>query len=470
MMHDDDYDGLDDQGENLGNNVQRFEEMLRNHETYFFDADSLIKITDFYLEKFDYDKAMEVIKYGQNLHPDNTAFKAKEAYITHLQGNSEEALEMINQLLTVNPKNEDLYLIKGLIYNSLGMFPEGRKTFKELLSFTEFKEDVCFHIAQTYLQTFDYHGAIHYFKNCLFENKKNEVAADELSECFDRAGRASEGITYFQALIDQDPYNALFWFHLGQMYQCCIEYEKAINAYDYCILIDENMDEAYIQSGQCHMLAGNYEKAIQAFKQSFEYNTPEAFVYDNIAQCYFELGNHEESRSYFKKAVKSNPSFHSSWYGIGMTLSEEERWYEAIHYLKKAIELNSDISDYWFLLGDCERELGNFEEADEAYRKVIEMDPDFLDIWYEYPEFLMEQNRTDEALQYAYLAVKYFPNDIAVHLRYIILQYRNGNIKTAYSLLSAAINNEENIREIIEEIYPELLNDSNIQKILEQNN
>ena len=27
----------------------------------------------------------------------------------------------------------------------------------------------------------------------------------------------------------------------------------------------------------------------------------------------------------------------------------------------------------------------------------------------------------------------------------------------------------ENIREIIEEIYPELLNDSNIQKILEQN-
>ncbi len=48
MMHDDDYEGFDDQSENLGNSVQRFEEMLRNHETYFFDADSLIKITDFY--------------------------------------------------------------------------------------------------------------------------------------------------------------------------------------------------------------------------------------------------------------------------------------------------------------------------------------------------------------------------------------------------------------------------------------
>ncbi|MCB0848560.1 MAG: tetratricopeptide repeat protein, partial [Bacteroidetes bacterium] len=364
--------------------------------------------------------------------------------------------------------NEEIYLIKGAILNNLQQHKAALEVFKHLLTFTEFKEDAYYQMALTYNYMQDLHGAIHYLKNCLFENKKNTNALEELCECFLNTNRTEEALTYFQTLIDNDPYNTLYWYYKGQVYQYISQFEEALNCYSYCHITNESFVDAYIETGHCLMMMGEYEKAIDSYKQSFEFGIPDTLIYEDIAKCYDYLENFEEARNYYKKAIKSNPELHSAWYGVASTLADEERWYESIHYVKKAIEVDSTVSDYWFLLADCERELGNIDLADEAYRKVMEMDPDYADIWIEYPEFLYENNQFDAALEYAKIGVKYFPYQPEITLKLASLHYRAGNLKESYNILEEAVGSFNNLTTIIQEQYPELLDDVNILKILEQ--
>ena len=83
-MEDDELENFDEQNENLGNTVQRYEEMLRNHRNYFFDVDALLRIIDYYIEKSEFDKAIEVAKYAANLHPNSIDFKTKHAHFRFL--------------------------------------------------------------------------------------------------------------------------------------------------------------------------------------------------------------------------------------------------------------------------------------------------------------------------------------------------------------------------------------------------
>ena len=61
--------------------VERYEEMLRNQDQYFFDAQAFENIIDYYIEKNDPVKALQVIEYALNQHPYAAVFLVKQAQL-----------------------------------------------------------------------------------------------------------------------------------------------------------------------------------------------------------------------------------------------------------------------------------------------------------------------------------------------------------------------------------------------------
>ena len=57
--------------------VNRYEEMIRNEDQYFFDSIAFEGIIDFYTEKNDPIKALQVISFAMNQHPFETSFLLK---------------------------------------------------------------------------------------------------------------------------------------------------------------------------------------------------------------------------------------------------------------------------------------------------------------------------------------------------------------------------------------------------------
>ena len=71
--------------------VERYEEMIRNHDQYFFDAQAFENIIDYYIEKNDPPKALQVAEYACNQHPFAAVFLVKQAQLLVIANRTAEA-------------------------------------------------------------------------------------------------------------------------------------------------------------------------------------------------------------------------------------------------------------------------------------------------------------------------------------------------------------------------------------------
>jgi tetratricopeptide (TPR) repeat protein len=71
---------------------------------------------------------------------------------------------------------------------------------------------------------------------------------------------------------------------LGNAYNKLNLFEKAIDAYDYAILIKENFSSAYFNKGNSLVNLDRYSEAIEVYKQTFEYEPPNGDTYCAIGE------------------------------------------------------------------------------------------------------------------------------------------------------------------------------------------
>ncbi|MEB3059476.1 hypothetical protein, partial [Parvimonas sp. D9] len=76
-------------------------------------------------------------------------------------------------------------------------------------------------------------------KLILEEDPSNEEALYKICFWTDFTGRNEESIRLHQQIIEEQPFSELAWFNLAAAYQGLKLYEKAIDAYQYAVAIDE---------------------------------------------------------------------------------------------------------------------------------------------------------------------------------------------------------------------------------------
>ena len=59
------FPGNNDKNQEARQSVERYEEMLRKKDAYFFDVDAFLQIIENYIEKNDPVKALEVVTFAQ---------------------------------------------------------------------------------------------------------------------------------------------------------------------------------------------------------------------------------------------------------------------------------------------------------------------------------------------------------------------------------------------------------------------
>ena len=95
--------------EDAQRSVERYEEMIRNQDQYFFDAGAFEYIVDFYIEKNDPVKALQVVDYAVNQHPYATVFLIKQAHLYILTNDHDKAFLALQNAELLEPSEPDIY-------------------------------------------------------------------------------------------------------------------------------------------------------------------------------------------------------------------------------------------------------------------------------------------------------------------------------------------------------------------------
>ena len=127
--------------------VERYEEMIRNQDQYFFDAQAFENIIDYYIEKNDPIKALQVVEYAVNQHPFAAVFFIKQAQLFVVTNQLDKAFEALRKGETLEPSEADIYIIRGNIYEALERHEEALENYQKALGLAESTDDILLQIA-----------------------------------------------------------------------------------------------------------------------------------------------------------------------------------------------------------------------------------------------------------------------------------------------------------------------------------
>lgn len=468
-MFDNEYD--DSPSSDINETLARYEEMVRNHKPTFFDHQALEDLVEYYELKLDYDKALEVSNYGIDVYPYSSVFITKKAGFFIHKKKYKEAQELLEQAASLDPNDIGIDLLKADLCISKNRHADAIVIIDGAIAKAdkEEKDELYLEKADVYEDWGLYHEVYNCLKQCLELNSNNFEALSRMWYTVELAGTFEDSIQFHNKLLDKDPYSYLAWHNLGSAYFYMGLLEKAVEAYEFSIAINENYDLAYRECGDAYYRLKNYPKAIEYFQQAIEISKPYEDLHYAIGLCFERLKDYTKARSHYRKALNSDPKFDPAFFRIGFTYKKEKHWQNALHFFKKALRLDPHKTNYLLNTAEAYTQLGDESGLTSLVREAMSYYPQGRSkrSYKLYVTYLLTLNNPDlawEVLQQARDEQKTFDD-----IRYYEAAacYMSGRYSEAYAALEEALFEQPKRFKNIAKLIPDMVQDPAVMLLLD---
>jgi tetratricopeptide (TPR) repeat protein len=383
--------------------LEQFDNLKTGKPNSFIEEESFERIIDHFDEKEQLPNALEAAEYGIQQYPYSAILLLKKADLLIALRRYKEALFILEQAELLDSKDTNLYILKTDAYLALDQQQKAAAVLEAAIDDFDGEEkvDLLFELADVYDDYENFEKVFDCLKMILEQEPNNEEALYKICFWTDFTGRNEEGIRLHQKIIDDFPFNELAWFNLAAAYQGLKLYEKAIDAYNYSVAIDEKFDYAWRNMGDAYIRLRRYKEAVEVLEKVLELARPEDVIYEAIGHCYDKMGNFAQARFNYKKASHLNNEDSQLHYKIACTYMNEANWDSAVKNLEVAMRMHRMQPEYNLAMGQCYMELNKLDDAITYFGNVVRVRPKNINGWTELLKCLYKAELFDEALEYA---------------------------------------------------------------------
>ncbi len=383
--------------------LQQFDNLRAGKPNSFIEEDSFERIIDHFDEKEQLNQALEAADYGIEQYPYSAMLLLKKADILIALRNYKEALFILDEAELLDSRDTNLFILKTDAYLALDMQQKAADVLEAAIQDFDGEEklDLLFELADVYDDYENFDKVFDCLIMILEQEPNNEEALYKICFWTDFTGRNEEGIRLHQHIIDEYPFNELAWFNLAAAYQGLKLYEKAIDAYEYAIAIDEKFDFALRNMGDAYIRLRKYKEAVEVLERVLELARPEDVIYEAIGHCYDKMGNYAQARFNYRKASHLNNEDTQLNYKIACTYMNEGTWDSAIKNLEIAMRIHRMQPEYNLAMGQCYMEMNKLDDAITYFGNVVRVRPKNINGWIELLKCLYKAEMLEEALEYA---------------------------------------------------------------------
>ncbi|MGM5469927.1 tetratricopeptide repeat protein [Flavobacteriaceae bacterium LMO-SS05] len=457
------------QDDNDNFSLTKFESMLKTNHVLFFDSNEFENIIHHYLESGKIALAKKAIKMGLEQHPTSVNLKLFKTEIYILEDKLEEADKLLDELYELEPSNEEIYIQKASV---LSKRDEHQKAIQSLLIALDLSDnedddaDLYALIGMEYLFLDQFENARNYFIKCLELDNDDYSALYNIIYCFDFLDQNQEAITFLNQYLDRNPYSEVAWHQLGKQYFTTKDYKKALAAFDFAIISDDNFVGAYLEKGKVLEKQRHYNEAIENYKITLALDEPTSFALLRIGHCYEKMRKDDLAVQYFYKTVHEDPLLDKGWIAITKFYNKKRNYQKALYYINKAINIDCENVIYWKLYAQINHRLNFLEEAERGYKKTLDLGNYELSTWLSRADILIHLGEYNAAILNLVQAAEFFPETAEIEFRlaglhYSLLETEKGQ----YHLKNGLLLNDE-YQFIIDELFPKILNKSAIKKFI----
>jgi tetratricopeptide (TPR) repeat protein len=386
--------------------LMQYENLREGRPNSYIEREGFERLVEYFDEKDKFNEALVVCDYAINQYPNTAELLLLKANLLIVIKNFEEALILLDEAEELDSTDSNLYILKTDAYLALDMEKKAAEVLEIAVENFEGEEklDLLFELSDVYDDYEQFEKVFDCLVLILKMDPANEEALHKICFWTDHTGRNEEGITLCKEILEEQPFNELAWFNLGAAYQGIKLHEKAIDAYEYVVALNDKFENAYRNMGDAHLRLRNYKVAIECLEKVLEFSSPEGVVYEAIGHCYDRLENYTQARSYYKKASFLDAEDAHMHYKIATTYMNEAAWANAVKCLNTALRSNNMQPDYNLAIGQCYMKIGDIEEALTRLGNVVRMRPKNLNGWTELLKCLLQAEYYEDGIEYAQFA------------------------------------------------------------------
>jgi tetratricopeptide (TPR) repeat protein len=458
-MFDDEWNDDDDFAGSIEELLQQYEALKNGHADKFWDEQEFELVIDYYYQNGQESEALIACELALIHHPFSSEFYILKAELLFQAQKFRQAIAVLDDLETREQGLFDAAILRSDILVAQMKYEEAAAYLLEMSKIFTGREqiDIMLELAEVYDESEKLDAVFETLKAILEIDSNCEEALHKICYWADFAEKHEESIVLHQALIDKQPYNALAWFNLGSAYQGLKLYEKAIDAYEFCVAIDEKFEIAYRNMAEAYIRLKWYDKAIESLEKNLELGKPEDVIFEAIGHCFEKKKNLPKARQYYLEATKLNPTDDGIYYKIGQTYVQEKAWEKALKQFARAYELNKENVNYCLALGDCLLALDDGTEALACYVSAIKIRPGFKKSWLSLIKALYMIGYYEEAGAQIKESEQFLDQSADFIYYEALVLFAKGKTKEAMIKLEDALEEAPRKIKIIEDLQPDLL-------------
>lgn len=463
-----------------GEHEKLFREVQPGGRSPKLEAEIQIVRGDAHLELQEYDFAREAFGAAARIEPQSAEPLLGQARVDLAEGDYQKALVWTDQARELEPRNGDVWFLRGEALQSLGRLDEALQAYDLALEVQPKHEFTRLSRANTLLDLRRYEAAVEDLEVVLEKSPLNARAAylkaislaslgrkEEAETALDEAGVVLNSldpefiartpsilmlrgvVSYLRRDIETayrslDAFIARVPHHLPArklLGQLMLDRGEASNAVD---LLEPSLDrypedaELLTLLGNAYMNARLYDRAIETFQKAAEVLPDSSGIHTDLARVRLTVGETGTAISDLERALEINPESKNAAALLGIARLGEARFQEALDAAERLIAQDPENAFALNLAGGAYVGLDKPEEARKSFEAAIVADP-----YYDSPQFNLAKldmslgDREAARTRYVAMANRDRPN-VEAMVELARLEESAGNLKDAIAWLERA--------------------------------
>lgn len=430
-----------DEGQRLEVLVKRYEKMVAENASYFFDKQEFEQLVDHFEEEGFYEKAFDVVNAALDQYPFSGILTYKKASLLFDNGNDVSALSIVRQAKALEASEVEVYLLESEILSFQRNYKQALEVLEDGLSYLAISDhlELWMAIAGVHEDRGDYTKEFEAFREALQIKPECSEALARIWVCADLGSKNVESIAFHEQLIDKVPYNYMAWYNLGQAHVGLENYAEAARAFEYSFIIRPDYMDAYRECLESFYNAGLYTDVLKVYETAVQEIKIQPFFYGYVGLALEGLKKYKEACKFLLKGISESPNDDFLHKSLGDVYSKLREWMPAISSYRRSIEINNEDESYFYALGEALHKMGRDEDAELSFKKAIEVGEGNPQSWIHLTGFLIEIDRVKEASEVADQAFAKNNNDISLMYCHLACQFLLGNYQEGRILLLKAM-------------------------------
>lgn len=457
LMFDDDYN--DDELGPLEETLARYEQVKNGEASYILDEEEFERVIEYYFQLSNEEQAMIACEIAGTYYPFSSSILLLKAEILTQAQKYGQALKVLDELEQYDATNLDAVLLRSDVLVSQFRHAQAAQWLEQQVDNFRGRDkvEILLELSDVYDEAEEFNAVFDTLMKVIAIDPRNEEALQKICFWAEFTERNEDSIVLHTHLTDMDPYNSLAWFNLGAAYQGLKHYEKAIDAYQYCVVIDEKFEFAYRNMADAFMRLKQYEAALEVLEKHIELGKPEDVIYEAMGYCWEKRKDYSRARQYYRQASQLSPQDDGIFYRIGETYAREKQWEKAIKSFSVALHLDKENASYCMAIGNCLMELNVKSEALVCYLNAVRLKPDNKTTWVSLVRGLYLAGYYEEAIMQLHVAIEHCGNKADFHYFHAAALFELGKAKEAMLQLEKALKMTPGKVKLFTELNPEYL-------------